>query len=471
MHSRPPVPIGVAAGHPQTAEAGREILARGGSAADAAIAATFVAAVTEGMFTGLGGGGFATHYDAATDLVSCYDFFVAVPGLEGGRTPGPMRDLDIVFGGIVQRFAGGGASVAVPGVVAGCDHLHHSFGRLPWADVVAPSIALAHGGIEMTVKHAHVLEAIASAMLAGDGARVWAPNGRLLVAGDHYAQPELARTLELIAAERSACFVEGPLVDALIDVVRADGGVLDRIDLQSYAVSEVPAVSARLGDATVTARHDLLATIDTISALPDNIAALSAGQRAVALAGALGVQPPPRPERIGETTNIAAVDADGNACVITSSLGIGAGVWVPGYGVHLNSMLGEGELLVGHTRPGERMSSMMTPLVAADDDGLALAAGAAGASRIRTALLHVVLGALIDGTDLTAVIAGPRLHLAEGICQLEPGFPGEVAIALRAAGYDVREWPTLDHFFGGASGIGRTGAGADPRRGGAVALL
>src|SRR4029450_1815455 len=90
-------------------------------------------------------------------------------------------------------------------------------------------------------------------------------------------------------------------------------------------------------------------------------------------------------------TNIVAVDEQGDGCVITTSLGLGSGVWVPGYGVHLNSMLGEGELVRGLVHPGVRMGSMMSQLIALDDHGrLAAIAGAAGGSRIRPALVQVV---------------------------------------------------------------------------------
>ena len=81
---------GVAAGHPSTAQAGADILSRGGSAVDAAVAMMLVSCAAESIFTGLGGGGFATVYDAATTQVRCLDFFVSVPGL-GGKLPSPPR--------------------------------------------------------------------------------------------------------------------------------------------------------------------------------------------------------------------------------------------------------------------------------------------------------------------------------------------------------------------------------------------
>ena len=85
---------GVAAGHPSTARAGADMLSRGGSAVDAAVAMMLVSCAAEAIFTGLGGGGFATVYDAATGQVRCLDFFVAVPGL-GGKRPSPATAIGI----------------------------------------------------------------------------------------------------------------------------------------------------------------------------------------------------------------------------------------------------------------------------------------------------------------------------------------------------------------------------------------
>src|SRR3954462_7518949 len=138
---------GVAASHPATADVGAQILRAGGSAADAAVAAVLTCCVAETVYTGLGGGGFATYFDAATGMVTCLDFFVSVPGTDGDRRPGPMVAVDVVFGGIPQVYSIGGASGAVPGVPAGLGEVHQRWGRLPWAEVVAPAAALAATGV------------------------------------------------------------------------------------------------------------------------------------------------------------------------------------------------------------------------------------------------------------------------------------------------------------------------------------
>jgi gamma-glutamyltranspeptidase/glutathione hydrolase len=179
---------------------------------------------------------------------------------------------------------------------------------------------------------------------------------------------------------------------------------------------------------------------------------------------------------LGDTTNVSVVDRDGNACVVTTTLGIGSGTWLPNLGVHLNSMLGEGELITPDLAPGGRMSSMMCPLVVVDDDGnLHVAAGSAGASRIRTALLHTLVNVLVDDVDMTTAINRPRFHVVGDptgppVVYAEVGYPEEELTALEGAGYVVNRWDHLSHYFGGASAVGHHGAAGDPRRGG-VGLL
>ena len=99
----------------------------------------------------------------------------------------------------------------------------------------------------------------------------------------------------------------------------------------------------------------------------------------------------------GHTTNLTVVDGEGNACVLTSSLGLGSGDWLPGLDLHLNSMLGETDLVREPLRPGARMASMMAPTLVFDDDGLELAIGAAGGTRLRTALVGVLAAVLHEG--------------------------------------------------------------------------
>jgi gamma-glutamyltranspeptidase/glutathione hydrolase len=466
------VRAGVAAGHPATAQVGIEILDAGGTAADAAVAAVLASCVAESLLTGIAGGGFATYYDAASHTVTCLDFFVTVPGLDPEVTAMPMTAVEVNFGAVPLQYAVGGASVAVPGVPAGCGELHARWGRLPWRSVVAPAVRLARRGVPLPEAQARTLASLAPVMLHGDGAAVYAPDGRLLRGGDLLYHPGLDVAVALLAERGPSAFYTGEVGAVMVETVRKAGGALSHADLAAYQVLEIPVTTADFDGHRVHGRADLNRTIATVAALPE-LAGLPSGRRAVRIADSLrdvGAQRP-GPQRRGETTNICVVDPTGNACVVTTTLGVGAGVWLPGLGVHLNSMLGEGELVSPDSGPGQRMSSMMCPLVVTEQDTLALAAGAAGASRIRTALLHTLVGVLLDGLDPAAAIARPRFHVLDGVVHAEPGIPDPELSALATAGYPIQRWDALNHYFGGASAVGRAGAGGDPRRGGVGVLV
>jgi gamma-glutamyltranspeptidase/glutathione hydrolase len=455
---------GVAAGHPATARVAADLLRAGGSAADAAVGGVLTACVAETIMTGLGGGGFATYYDASTRTVTCLDFFCSAPGLDGGLPTGPPVAVEINFGLMPVDFAIGAVTVAVPGVPAGCGEVHRRWGRLPWPRVVAPATALASSGVALPPPQALTLASVAPALVPGDGALVYAPRGRLLAAGDLLYHPGLDRALDALATQGPAVFYTGEFGQVMAEVVRAGGGTVGPRDLAAYRVLEVPVEHATMGAGHVYARRDLNGTIATMAALPPSLATVPRPERAVALAHAMREYGRQRP---GDTTNISVVDADGNACVITTTLGMGSGVWLPGLGVNLNSMLGEGELMTPDLAPGRRMPSMMCPLVVVDDDGdLVAAAGSAGASRIRTALIDTLLGMLVDGLDMADAIARPRFHVVNDTVHAEPGYPEDELAALAAAGYTVNRWDQPNHYFGGVSAVGRAGAAGDPRRGG-----
>lgn len=460
------VPAGVAAGHRSTAQAGADILSRGGSAVDAAVAMMLVSCAAETIFTGLSGGGFATVYDADTRQVRCVDFFVAVPGLGGGR-PGVGTAIEVVFVGQRVPYDIGPSTVAVPGVPAGARHLWQRWGRLPWADVVAPGLEASYG-TPFPAAHAVLLPRIVQAMCVGDGSAVYTgDDGELLQAGAPLVHPDHHRAYELLASDPQA-FYRGAYADALLAAV-ADGGAVGQRDLAAYRVREAKPRTVRVDSCTAHARgndlDDLLATLRQAAATMTGDP-LTDGSAARALVDALRAT-----DRRAETTNLVAVDDRGDGCVITTSLGLGSGVWVPGYGVHLNSMLGEGELVRASLGPGARMGSMMSPLVVLDaDHRLAAIAGAAGGSRIRPALVQSLLRILRGSTPQEGINA-PRLTALPGVVRLEPGFSPAVVDALTEAGDRVLIAEDQDPYFGGVSALSPSGGGADPRRSGYVVML
>src|SRR5919206_1552571 len=148
------LPAGVAAGHPQTVEAGIEVLLEGGTAADAAVAASLASCVAETVMTGLLGGGHAIYLDAASGRTANLDCFVAVPGLGAEPREPELLHLDVPFGAELVHYAVGPATCGVPGLPAGLDALWRAHGRLPWARLVEPALRIAREGAELTPAHA-----------------------------------------------------------------------------------------------------------------------------------------------------------------------------------------------------------------------------------------------------------------------------------------------------------------------------
>jgi gamma-glutamyltranspeptidase / glutathione hydrolase len=455
----------IAAGHPATLEAGVEILEEGGSAADGAVAASLASCVAETVMTGLLGGGHGIYLDAATGRARNLDCFVAVPGLGAERREVKLLELEVPFGAELVHYSIGPASFAVPGLPAGLGALHRDHGRLPWARLVEPALRLARDGVEFPPAHAACLAMLAPVMTMDAGARIYSPGGRLLESGETLRQPGLATALEAIADEGPRSLYEGSLAEALLGLMRERGGLVTRDDLLSFEARWSEAAEYAYGGRRVLTRTGLEPVGELLARLPA-LRGLAPEDRALSLVETLSA-----PDGSGDTTNLVVVDGDGNACVLTSSLGLGSGDFVPGLDLHLNSMLGETDLIRGPLEPGERMESMMSPLFVCDGDGLALAAGAAGGTRLRSALVQVVAGILDEGLALDEAVARPRLHPIPGLVHLEPGLPGEVVTALEAQGLQVREWPDRHHYFGGVSVVARAGAAGDPRRSGAAAEI
>jgi gamma-glutamyltranspeptidase / glutathione hydrolase len=456
----------VAAGHPATCEAGIEILADGGSAADAAAAAVLASCVAETVMTGLLGGGHAIYWDAAKREARNLDCFVAVPGIGAEAHEPELLHLDIPFGEELVHYAIGPASCAVPGIPAGVESVWRAHGRLPWARVVEPALELARTGVEIPAAHAACLAMLAPVMTMDAGARIYSPGGRLLEAGDRLDQPGLAVALEALSEEGAGSVHDGTIARALLAVSEARGGSLTSRDLASYEARWSDPVAADYLDWTLLTRGGLSQLPETAPRLP-RLRGLSERDRVLALVDVLRTG-----EGHGDTTNVAVVDHDGDACVMTTSLGLGSGDFVPGLDLHLNSMLGEVDLIRAPLRPGERMQSMMAPTLVCDREGrVVVAGGAAGGTRLRTALLSTLAGVLDERLEPPAAVDRPRFHPAGKTINAEPGVDEGALDVLRAQGWSVRRWPDRHHYFGGVSLVSRWGPAADPRRNGAAATV
>ena len=449
---------GVAAGHAGTADAAAEMLAEDGSAADAAVAGCLASCVAETVMTGLLGGGHAIYLDARDGSVRNLDCFVDVPAGEGGE----LLRLEVPFGAELVHYAVGPASCAVPGLPAGLEALWRAAGRLPWARLVEPALRLARSGVVLGPGHAACLAMLEPVMTMNRGAALHAPEGRLLAEGDTLRQPGLETALEVVAQEGAASVYRGTISEALLGI---DGVTLTCRDLEAYEARWSEPLPVDYAGCRVLTRGGLAGVAETLARLPP-LAGLPAAERVPAVVDALQQGGPE-----GDTTNLAVVDGDGSACVLTTSLGLGSGDFLPGLDLHLNSMLGEVDLVRGPLVRGERMQSMMAPTLALARDGLVLAAGAAGGTRLRTALVGVLAGVLDEGLDPITAVERPRFHPAGATVNAEPGVDEDGLALLEEQGWTVRRWPAPHHYFGGVSVVGRAGAAGDPRRDGAAREL
>src|SRR5262245_9309763 len=201
----------VAAGHPATAEAGLEILAGGGTAADAAVAASLASCVAETVMTGLLGGAHAIVWDGGRARL--LDGFVAVPSRLG-----ELVDLEVGFGEETGSYAVGPASCGVPGLPAALDMLWRDHGSLPWARLVEPALRLARDGVSLPPAHAKCLAMLEPVMTLNRGAELYAPGGRLLQDGERLSQPRLVAALETLAEEGPASVYGGSIAGELLAV-------------------------------------------------------------------------------------------------------------------------------------------------------------------------------------------------------------------------------------------------------------
>ena len=481
----------VAAGHPLTAAAGADVLRAGGNAVDAAVAAVLTSVVVEPMMTGLGGGGYlmVAPPDAGPVLL---DFFVEAPGR--GADPAdraPLRTADVYFGDVPQAFGVGAASCAVYGVPAGLAAAVDGFGTVPLAELASPAAALARDGVRLTEQQAGMY-ALLAPILGSDpvAAATFLVDGAPPAAGSVMRDPELGDALERLGTEGPAPFYTGDIAGRVSDAVLTGGGALTRADLAAYRVVERDPVRMPYRDREVVTNPPpsaggvllayALALLDSTAGPPDALELVRAMETAQDARDAAffaglpteGFGPAFLASRVGSTTHISVLDGDGWAASVTCSNGEGSGVLVPGTGLHLNNMLGEQDLspLGFFTHPpGRRLPSMMAPTVVRRNGEVELVLGSAGANRIRSALLQVIVNDVDLGLPVQAAVDAPRLHAEDAVVHIEPGIDGA---ALAAAGHVVSRFRGRHTFFGGVQAVRRRdgvlAGGGDPRRGGAV---
>jgi gamma-glutamyltranspeptidase / glutathione hydrolase len=468
----------IAAGHPLTANAGIRVLRAGGSAVDACVAAAFVSWVCESPLTGPGGGGFMLVHEAETGKTTVLDFFVTVP--KEARGDVELLELAVDFDGDTrQLFRTGAAAVAVPGTALGLETAHRRFGRMPWAELVAPAAEVARAGVELTPMQSY-LHRILDGLLrhSPEGDALYGREGRPYVLGDRFALPELGETLDRLGAEGSEALYRGELAERTVAHVGAGGGALTLADLEAYVVVEREPIAVEYhghefrSNPPPSSGGVLVAlglrTLGEREPAPGAVAdAMEAQEAARDATFARALVSGDAVQLLKGTTHISVLDRDGNAASLSASLGSGSGVVVPGTGIHLNNMLGELDL-VGASQPGERLTSMMAPSLVLRDGAPRLVLGSAGSARLRGAILQVTANVVAAGMTVEQAVEAPRVHAEAGVVHCEAPAAAD---ALEAEGRAVVRWKERNLFFGGVSAVevrpdGETAAAGDPRRGG-----
>ncbi len=517
----------VACGHPATAAAAEEMLAEGGNAFDAVLAAFCAATVAEPVLASLGGGGFLLAQPAGRDPL-LYDFFVQTPKRRLAPEHLDFYPILADFGTATQEFHIGLGAVAVPGAVKGLFAIHGDLARLPMARIVEPAVRLAREGVELRPIDGYLFQVVAPILTASEAPRqlFLDKSGGLVGPGARLGQPQLADSLEALASEGDRLFYEGDLAARLATLCRESGGLIGEQDLAAYEVirrqpfvcdyrghrvmtnpppscgglliafalallaEEAP---ARLGAGTAESLL-LLARVMELTNKARLEARLAEGAEAAAerlfapeLVARYNAEVRGQPAFGRGTTHISVVDGAGNLAAMSLSNGEGCGVHLADSGIMLNNMLGEEDLCHGafHCWPEDRrLSSMMAPTLAVGRDGARFAIGSGGSNRIRTAVLQVLVNLIDHGMEMAAATEAARLHVEGDVANLEGaedagvqkdagGWPPEGQALLARQGYRTVAWPMHNLFFGGVHGValaadGSLSAAGDPRRGGAA---
>ncbi len=517
----------VAAAHPLAVEAGVEILRRGGTAVDAAIAVQMVLGVVEPHASGIGGGGFLLHYDGATHAITVYDGRETAPA---GATPGmflaakgkPLGYREAVVSGI---------SVGVPGLMAMLELAHQEKGKLAWRDLFQPAIVAARGGFPVSSRLAAWLRrmpalreeaAIRETFFYADGS----PRER----GDRIVNPALADTMSLIATRGARVLYQGPIAAEIVGRVRGHRrpGTLSAADLADYKPVKREAVCGTYrvwtvcgmpppssGGIAILQVLGLLQPFDIQRDAPNDLRAIHLIAEASRLAfadrdryvadpafvdvpvagllspaylderrksmspdrsmGPVGPGVPPGYVERG-TSHVSIVDRWGNAVSFTTTIEAPFGAHMMVRGFILNNELTDfsprpeldGKPVANRVQPGKRPRSSMSPTFVLDRDGKLVAAlGSAGGARIIGDTLQALIGLLDWDLSAQAAVDLPRVANLNGATELEEGTPiADQADALRKLGHEVQ----VRRHEGGLTAIRRTGdgweGGADPRRDG-----
>ncbi|MDP7080662.1 MAG: gamma-glutamyltransferase [Candidatus Undinarchaeales archaeon] len=502
----------ISSGHPVTSEAGASVLRKGGTAVDAALAASAVSGVTEPGLTSLGGGGLAVIHEGDSGRNRVFDFFADMPGLEGdGPDPSSFKELVVDYEGALETYLVGMGTAALPGVLPGILYIHEEMGTLPLADVLAPAIRVARDGVVLSAFQARCNYLFRDLLGMGlESRKVFFRDGVMLKEGELFTNPNVARLLSKFGSGDWRQTLENEFYSPIVKHMEEISGPITPADLEHYTpIERCPLEISCMGFDLLTPpppstgglriafllklleRNELAGMDRTGPEYVELLAQCQASTDAmrkgvvdgnihdknlaeeVLSEGCLDrftddamVVAPPR--SAGNTTQISVTDATGTAVSLTTTTGESTGFMIPGTGVLYNNMLGEIDLNPDGCRAnpvGKRLTSSMSPSVMLADGEVIGVMGSGGSSRIISAIVQVSLNHAVFGLDAATSVESPRAHYEGGVLQMEAGFPAATVQKLKRT-FEVNEWDRIDRYFGGVHmTTGRTGAG-DTRRSG-----
>ena len=511
---------------PVAAEAGLEVLRRGGNAVDAAVATAFVQGVVDPMMCGIGGSGVMLVYLAAEDRVEVIDFYARAGAAVRPEQWEPLylRVAADRYGYVLDGWVNdcGYQSVGVPGTVAGLAEALRRHGSLEWREALQPGIQAARRGMQVTAGvREYWLRDVGPDVVPNtrriqwteESRRIYTRDGELFALGDTVVNPDLSRTYERLASAGPEDFYHGELARAIAADFEANGGFIGEDDLAAYrpgigeAVAggyrgrQVAAAGPPAGGLTLLQMLNYLEGFDleaagwpSVEAARRRVEAMrwAMVERERWLADPLFVDVPVGRLAAKEyaaaarehaesqhTTQVCVVDGSGNAVSLTHTLGAYSGVVTPGLGFTYNNYLNCFDPQPGGPNslaPGKTRITMMVPTFVFERGGLRAVLGAPGGTKIVTGVLQTLLNVVDHGMRPVEAVSAPRLDFQGEDVQAEHRLPGDVINGLRRLGYPVNRRPTgYDPYFAKVQLILRADDGSlsgasDPRGDGGIAL-
>ncbi|HYM03830.1 MAG TPA: gamma-glutamyltransferase [Stellaceae bacterium] len=451
----------VVAQHARAAAVGAEILAAGGNAVDAAVATAFALGVVEPWMSGIGGVGFLVYGEAATGRVQVVDFSAVAPSaLDPRRYPVIGGKSDELFAW--PRVEGdrnlkGYESICVPGSVDGLGLAVERFGRLRFADVIAPACRLAEEGlpidwyaafnVSLSAADLGQFAAAREIYLPGGLPPVPAPDG----APRRLALPALARTYRRLAETGRREFYEGDVAAMLLADLREGGSVISADDLAGYRARLVEPLSFDYRGVRLHATPGLAGGVTYAHAMTALDARLPRRNRSpagadafLAYAETLRAAFAARFAELGHampgasnTTHLSVVDRAGNMVALTNTLlsRFGSKVALPKSGVMMNNAVMWFDPTPGRPNSiaaGKRPLANMCPVVATRDGAPSFALGACGGRRIISAVTQLTSFVVDFGMALEQAMALPRLDASEASVIVDDRLAPEIIAALRS---------------------------------------